>query len=244
MRVLILGGTARAREVATVATALGYHVVYSLSGAVTRPLTPRCPVRVGPFPGGLARWCRAWSVDRVVVATHPFATTIADEAYSAALGSGVPTVLSRCPGWRPVPGDEWYWADSPRAAARLAESLGRRILLTTGARSLSAFADSRRWFLIRTIEEVDTGKGAPRDAVFLRARGPFTTAGELALLREHRVDLVVTKDSGAEAVAAKLTAARESGIPVVLVRRPAPPPLPSRDSVSATVDWLAGHRGG
>lgn len=237
-RVLILGGTARGRELASTLAAEGIPVIYSLAGVVRRPLLPDCPVRFGPFPAGLADWLRAEGIKAVVTATHPFARAIAAEAYAAWSATGIPTVLLRRPGWRAVPGDDWHWADSLEHAAELAEDLGRRILVTTGARSLAAFSRSRRWLLIRTVEPPDGPP--PANARLIQARGPFSIESETALLREYRIDLVVTKDSGADCVSAKLTAARHLGIPVVVVRRPEPPPLPVRESAIEILSWL--HR--
>ncbi len=71
----------------------------------------------------------------------------------------------------------------------------------------------------------------PPDTRVLSARGPFTVEDETALLVEHRIDVLVTKDSGGAATAAKLTAARDRGLPVVMVRRP---PLP--DGVTTVPD--------
>ena len=231
--VLILGGTAEARELAAVLTARpGVRVTTSLAGRVTRPGALAGDVRVGGFGGaqGLAAWLREQHVDALVDATHPFAETITANAAQAAAVSGVSAVVLRRPGWRPGPEDRWHMATSLAAAADLLPRFGPRAFLTTGRLGLSAFAHlTDMHFVVRSVEPPEPPM--PPHTEVLLARGPFTVADETALLREYLVDVLVTKDSGGEATAAKLTAARQLGLPVVVVRRP---PLP--EGVSALPD--------
>ncbi|MEV0908283.1 cobalt-precorrin-6A reductase [Streptomyces hokutonensis] len=232
--ILVLGGTTEARELAAELAARRpeVRVTTSLAGRVSRPGAQAGEVRIGGFGGveGLAAWLREERVDAVVDATHPFAESITANATRAATDTGLPVVVLRRPGWRPVPGDRWHPVDSLPEAADALPGLGRRILLTTGRLGLAAFAHlPQLHFVVRSVEPPKPP--LPPDAEVLLARGPFTVAGEAALLREHRIDVVVTKDSGGAATAAKLTAAREAGVPVVVVRRP---PLP--DGVSAVPD--------
>ncbi|MFF6998882.1 cobalt-precorrin-6A reductase [Streptomyces sp. NPDC008313] len=223
--VLILGGTTEARALAArLAARPGVRVTTSLAGRVTRPAAIEGDVRVGGFGGadGLAAWLREHQVDAVVDATHPFAARITANAARAAAATGVPAVVLRRPGWRPGPGDRWHPAASLTEAAALLPPLGRRVLLTTGRLGLAAFADlPGLYVLARSVEPPEPP--LPHGTEILLARGPFTVAGERALLREHRIDVLVTKDSGGAATSAKLTAARELGLPVVVVRRPPPP---------------------
>ncbi|MEU8789499.1 cobalt-precorrin-6A reductase [Streptomyces sp. NPDC048643] len=231
--VLVLGGTTEARELAAGLTARpGVRVTTSLAGRVSRPGALEGDVRTGGFGGadGLARWLREHRVDVLVDATHPFASGITANAARAAAATGVPAVVLRRPGWHAGPGDRWHEADSLAEAAALLPGLGRRVFLTTGRLGLAAFADlAGLHFLVRSVEAPDPP--LPPDTEVLLARGPFTPDGERTLLLRHRVDVLVTKDSGGAATAAKLTAARDLGLPVVVVRRP---PLP--DGVSAVAD--------
>jgi len=223
--VLVLGGTAEARELAALlASCAGVRVTTSLAGRVSRPGALEGDVRVGGFGGaeGLAAWLREHHVDAVVDATHPFATGITANAARAAASTGLPVVCLRRPGWSACTGDRWHEAASLAEAARLLPQLGRRLFLTTGRLGLAAFAHlAGLHFVVRSVEPPEPPM--PPDVEVLLARGPFTVEGETALLRERRIDVLVTKDSGGTATAAKLTAARDLGLPVVVVRRPPPP---------------------
>ncbi|MEE1753587.1 cobalt-precorrin-6A reductase [Streptomyces sp. SP18CS02] len=224
MHVLILGGTTEARLVAGALHAAGTRVTTSLAGRVAAPRLPPGEVRVGGFGGaeGLARWLREHQVDAVIDATHPFAGTISFNAARAAAGTHVPLLALRRPGWAPVDGDDWHPVDSLDAAARALPALGHRVFLTTGRMGLAAFAHlSDTWFLMRSVDAPEPPFPPAMDV--LLDRGPFTLDGERELLRRHRVDVLVTKDSGGAATAPKLTAAREARLPVVVVRRPPAP---------------------
>lgn len=234
--ILVLGGTTEARQLAAdLAGRPDTRVTTSLAGRVARPGALEGEVRIGGFGGaeGLAEWLRAQRVDAVVDATHPFAAGITANAARAGAVTGVPVVVLRRPGWQAGAGDRWHWAASLADAAGLLPGLGRRVLLTTGRLGLAAFAGlDGLEFVVRSVEPPEPPM--PPHTEVLLARGPFTEADEVALLRERRIDVVVTKDSGGEATSAKLTAARRLGLPVVVVRRP---PLPG--GVAAVPD-LAG----
>jgi precorrin-6A/cobalt-precorrin-6A reductase len=239
MKVLLLGGTGEARELAGVLTGVpGVEVVSSLAGRTSDARLPAGEVRVGGFGGasGLAAWLREHPVDAVVDATHPFAVTMTANALTATREVGTPLVVLRRPGWTPAPGDNWHWADSTSAAANLLPRIGTRAFLTIGRQGLDAFADTGLWTLSRCVDPPDP---RPTWCELILARGPFAVADEQAILRDHRIDVLVTKDSGGPATAAKLTATRELGIPVVVIRRP---PLPvgheAVETVEDAVQWV------
>ncbi|SFO98308.1 precorrin-6A/cobalt-precorrin-6A reductase [Amycolatopsis arida] len=242
---LVLGGTAEARELAGELVARGVPVVSSLAGRVAAPRLPAGEVRIGGFggPAGLAGWLRAHDVAAVVDATHPFAERISASAVAGAGMVGVPLLRLERPGWADGdewPGVDWHPVSTMAEAAAALPALGRRVFLTTGRQGLAVFAGlADLEFLARCVDPPEPPL-PPRITVLL-GRGPYTVDGELALLRYHRIEVLVTKDSGGSMTSAKLVAARELGLPVVLVRRPsrpAPPP-PTVRTVAAALDWLA-----
>jgi len=243
MRVLILGGTGEARALAAeLAARPGVEVTSSLAGRVRDPALPAGAVRIGGFGGvaGLAAYLAAEQIDRLVDATHPFAATISAHAASAADATGVPLVVLRRPGWSVQPGDRWTRVpDIVAAAARAAALPSGCIFLTTGRRDLAAFAaDEGHDYLVRTVEPPD-GATPPRMTLLL-GRGPYPLDGEAGLMREHGVTALVTKDSGGVLTSAKLAAARDRGIGVIMVDRP---PLPAGVTAVPTVDAVLDRLG-
>ncbi|MFD7548172.1 cobalt-precorrin-6A reductase [Streptomyces sp. NPDC059578] len=249
MHVLVLGGTAEARRLAAllVGSAPDLRVTSSLAGRVAAPRLPPGEVRIGGFGGtdGLAAWLVRERVDVLVDATHPFAERMSANAVGAAAATGVPLVVLRRPGWRPVDGDDWHPVDSLAGAAALLPTLGARVFLTTGRMGLAAFTGTaeldRLWFLVRSVDPPEPPV-PPRMHVLLD-RGPFVLDDERALLAAHRVDVLVTKDSGGPATAPKLTAAREARVPVVIVRRPpVPAGVPVVTGPEEAARWVRGER--
>jgi precorrin-6A/cobalt-precorrin-6A reductase len=240
VKVLVLGGTA---EAASLAAALhdrpGYAVTSSLAGRVALPSLPPGEVRIGGFggPDALAGWLQAHGTDVVVDATHPFADQITENAVQAAKATGVRLVVLRRPGWTEGRGDHWHRVPDAPAAATLLPSLGRRVFLPIGRGELAAFAHlDELWFLVRTVERPHPPLPARHQLVI--SRGPFTADAERSLLREHRIDVVVSRDSGGAMTKAKLVAARELGLAVVLIERPAPPSVETVETVDEVVRLL------
>ncbi|GAB2774640.1 cobalt-precorrin-6A reductase [Amycolatopsis magusensis] len=240
IRVLILGGTAEARALAAALTERDIPVVSSLAGRVARPRLPVGEVRVGGFggPEGLAAWLAEHRIRAVVDATHPFAERISASAVAATRSAGVPLLRLERPGWEASPGDDWHWTSSLTEAAELLPELGGRVFLTTGRQGLPTFAHlDDLWFLIRCVDPPEPP--LPKHHELLLNRGPYEVDGEAGLLRTRRIEVLVTKDSGGSMTAAKLVAARRLGLPVVLVRRPAPAGAPRTvTTVPAVLAWL------
>jgi precorrin-6A/cobalt-precorrin-6A reductase len=237
--VLVLGGTGEARRLAAALHGEpAFAVTSSLAGRVAVPRLPCGDVRIGGFGGadGLLGWLRGHRTDAVVDATHPFASRMTAHAVAATAAAGVPLLVLRRPGWTPGPGDRWHRVPDALAAAALVPRLGERVFLATGSGDLPAFAGLAQWCLLRSVDPPPPPLPARHHLVL--ARGPFTADAERALLREHRVDVLVARDSGGDLTAAKLVAARELGLPVVLLDRPPPPDAPAVATVEEAVAWL------
>jgi precorrin-6A/cobalt-precorrin-6A reductase len=242
-QVLVLGGTGEARRLAAALVAVGTDVLSSLAGRVADPVLPEGDVRIGGFggPEGLTAWLAEHRPRAVVDATHPFAARITASAAAAAAARRVPLLRLQRPGWTPGPGDDWRFVDSLAQAAE-AVAGNRNVFLTTGRQGVGAFAELPGRVLVRSVDPPD--EPLPAGATLLLDRGPFSVADELALMREHAVDVLVTKDSGGHMTAAKLTAARELGIPVVLVRRPPlPDGVPTVATVAEALAWVTSRTG-
>lgn len=243
--VLLLAGTAEASELAARLHGARVAVVASFAGRTRVPGALPCPVRTGGFGGvdGLVAELRRGGYGALVDATHPFAATMPHHAAAAATAAGVPRVRVLRPPWVPGPGDDWEEVPDLAAAARRLDEIGaRRVLLTVGRYDLAAFAPGgERDYVVRSIDAPDPSVLPGAAVTVIAARPPFDLAAEAATLAEHRIDTLVTKNSGAAATAAKLAAAREAGVRVVMVQRPPAPAGPVAPTVEDALSALAGH---
>jgi len=243
-KLLILGGSG---EAAALARALNgdarYDVTVSLAGRTSEPVKLPGTIRIGGFGGaeGLARTLKDERFDVVIDATHPFADQIKANAIEAAGLAGVPLLAIRRPPWRPVEGDNWILVDDIEGAAVALGETARRVFLTTGRDELRPFVTaSQHFYLLRSVEAPDPSE-LPPHAELIVARGPFRLDDELAILKQHAIDIIVTKNSGGDATYAKLEAARVLGLPVLMVRRPVLPDAPSVETVADALRWLEQH---
>ncbi len=239
MRVLLLGGTAEARALAKTLHPQT-DIISSLAGRVPDPALPVGPVRIGGFGGvdGLKRWLQEENIDAVVDATHPFAATMTAHAAQACGQLQLPHLVLARPAWDP--GAAVVVTSDVEAAETVARKGYSRVFLTTGRSGVKAFAGSAAWFLIRAVTEPDHDV-MPQQYQLLLSRGPYHYDDEVTLLRQHRIDALVTKNSGGEMTRAKLDAAVALDIPVVMVARPPRPEgVTAVGTVEEAADWIAG----
>jgi precorrin-6A/cobalt-precorrin-6A reductase len=241
MRVLILGGTTEARLLAErLAPRRDLDVRVSLAGRTSNPVPHPVPVRVGGFGGaaGLSDYLTSERIDRLIDATHPYAAVMSQHAIDAARLADVPLLALRRAAWTPIAGDRWTEVADTRAAASALGEAPRRVFLALGRNDIAAFEQApQHAYLVRSVDPVDPPLRVSH-AVYVQARGPFGEGDDRALLAEHDIDAVVSKNSGGSAAYGKIAAARTLGIEVILVRRPAHADVPAVERIGDAVAWL------
>jgi precorrin-6A/cobalt-precorrin-6A reductase len=243
LRVLILGGTADAnRLAAAVANDARIDAVLSYAGRTENPTPQPISWRVGGFGGidGLANYLRAENIARVVDATHPFAAQISAHAVSACAVAAVPLLALERPPWQRALGDRWIEVEDLTAAAEALGAAPRRGFLGIGRQQLETFAaHPQHAYLVRLVDPPRAPLPLP-DAEVIVARGPFEREADRVMLRHHRIDLMVAKNAGGDYASAKIEAARDLALPVVMVRRPFIPARAKVETVADVLRWL-GH---
>jgi precorrin-6A/cobalt-precorrin-6A reductase len=241
MRVLILGGSSEASLLArTLAGDARFTPILSLAGRTASPLLPPVAVRIGGFGGpvGLAAWLRTERIAAILNATHPFAAQMSAHAVAAAEATATPLLRVLRPEWVPEPGDDWQEVPDMAAAAGALGDVPRRVLLTIGRQDLAPFAAApQHFYLIRSVD-LPPAPALPPQARVISARGPFEEAAERALLRQHAIEVLVTKNAGGSATRAKLAAARAGAVRVVMVARPPPAACATVPDVAQALGWL------
>jgi precorrin-6A/cobalt-precorrin-6A reductase len=240
-RILVLGGTGdSARLIPELAALTNVETIASLAGRTPKPNVPSVgQVRRGGFGGveGLVQYLNAEKIDLLIDMTHPFAAQITSNASIAAQQANIPRLVFCRPAWEQVEGDRWVSATDLNAAAALFPAMSDRVFLTIGRQELGAFARVVNcWFLMRMITPPDLDR-LPVGEVLLD-QGPFDLVKETQLLMDYGIGAIVSKNSGGNAAYAKIVAARNLSIPVVMIPRPLLPEGEVVSEVSAVVAWV------
>lgn len=223
---------------------LACDATLSYAGRVTSPMEQPIPVRSGGFGGvdGLARYLRDTQVTHVIDATHPFAAGISQNAAQASAMAGLPLIALTRPQWTPEPGDNWHAIDHISFAPQYIGNKRQNVFLAIGRQEIDTFAIApQHRYLLRVVDPPERAFRLPDHHIEI-ARGPFRLADDLTLLRRHGIEVIVSKNSGGSGARAKIDAARQLGLPVIMVNRPR---MPNRREVSEVADvikWL-GHSG-
>lgn len=237
---LILGGTTEASALARELAGAGISATVSLAGRVEKPRPLPLPTRIGGFGGaeGLAGYLREHDISRVIDATHPFAAAISRNAVTACAATGTPLLRLTRPAWREQAGDHWHEVTDIAGAVAALSRPAARVMLALGRMHLPEFAQNpQHFYLLRLVDPPAAPLPLPQAHVIVD-RGPFEVQTDRALLREHGIDLIVSKNSGGTGAYAKIAAARALGLPVVMIARPEIPPATEVTSVSETMGWL------
>ena len=245
MRVLILGGTTEAADLARrLAADMCFEATLSLAGRTADPGLPAISYRIGGFGGsdGLARWLTEQRVAAIVDATHPFADQISANAVAAAKAASVSLASIVRAAWPRQADDRWVEVDDIQTALAALGSEPKRVLLTIGRREVAAFkAAPMHTYVVRSVD-MPVPTDIPPNAELKLQRGPFDERDEEKLMRERRIDVVVSKNSGGAATYGKIAAARKLGLPVVMIRRPAKPSGIRLPDAPAAYAWLVSVR--
>ncbi len=237
---LVLGGTTEARGLCAALADAGIAGIVSLAGRVARPAPLGLPLRVGGFGGvaGLVHYLRAQRITHVIDATHPFAAQMSRNAVEACAQSRTPLIaLTRAP-WTAQSGDCWTEVADIAAAVTALTGAPRRVMLAVGRMHLDDFAvNPQHSYLLRLVDPPTAPLAFP-DAEVIVDRGPFTRAGDRALLERHRTELVVSKNAGGTGARAKIDAARDLGLPVLMIARPVLPPRREAYTIADVLHWL------
>lgn len=239
--ILLLGGTYEASRVARLLADAGADALFSYAGRTETPIPQPLPTRIGGFGGveGLVAYLRANAITHIIDATHPFAAQMSRHAIAACAQTGVRLLALERPQWAPGPGDNWQEMQSQEEAAAALPAKPSRIFLAIGRQGLAHFAPRPEHFYLLRLVNAPGALPLPR-AEIVQDRGPFTLENDLALLRQHRIEIIVAKNSGGAGGLAKLQAANMLRLPVLMLTRPA---IPARDVVAepeAAMRWLHG----
>ncbi|WP_425102378.1 cobalt-precorrin-6A reductase [Tropicibacter sp. S64] len=238
---LILGGTTEGRALSAALAEAGVPGTVSMAGRVARPLEQNLPLRIGGFGGvaGLVRYLKDHAITHVIDATHPFAAQMSRNAVAACAETGVPLLAYTRTPWQAQPEDDWSHVPDLAGAVAALDGPSKRVFLAVGRMHLEEFtAQPQHAYVLRLVDAPRTALGFP-EATVVVDRGPFTLEGDRALLRDHDIELVVSKNAGGKGAEAKIIAARELGVPVLMIDRPAIPPRTEAHSVDEVMRWLA-----
>ncbi len=242
-RILLLGGTTEASELARILAAKGTPAIFSYAGRTNAPIAQPLPTRTGGFggPEGLARYLQTEGITHVIDATHPFAAQMSTNAVTACTATQTPLLAFERAPWTATPADRWTRVPTTQAAADALPDEPARVFLAIGKQTLDTFAvKPQHHYLLRLVDKPEAPLPLPDTTVIL-AKGPFDEAADTALLRDHRITHIVAKNAGGTGADAKLKAARSLQIPVILIDRPAIPPRPVAGTVAQVMAWLAAH---
>jgi precorrin-6A/cobalt-precorrin-6A reductase len=241
MRILILGGTTEASQLARLlAGDARFEATLSLAGRTASPKPQALPTRIGGFGGiaGLETWLRDNDIAAVIDATHPYAAQISAHAVAVCDTLSIPLAsILRTP-WTRENGDNWIEVETPDAAALALGTTPARVFLTLGRLELAAFAAAPQHYYIARIIDPAGDIALPPDISFVHERGPFDATKEEDFLVREQISVIVSKNSGGSATYPKIAAARRLLIPIVMIGRPHKPHGVALDSPQAAMRWL------
>lgn len=239
--ILVLGGTTEATRLVQALADTRLPATLSYAGRVERPRPQPVPVRTGGFggPEGLARYLSDQGITHLIDATHPFAAQMSTHAVQAAAATGTPLLAYTRPAWVPEHGDDWTLVPDIAAAVSALDGAGARVLLAIGRMHLASFAaQPQHHYLLRLVDPPQSPPPLPDHHIVID-RGPFTVHDDMALLVQHRITRIVSKNAGGTGARAKLVAARQLCLPVIMIDRPTLPARHEATRLDQVLHWLS-----
>ncbi|WP_003541421.1 precorrin-6A reductase [Desulfotomaculum nigrificans] len=230
--ILVLAGTVEGRQTAALLQEHGFRVTASVVSPYGAELLSRqgvsC-VRTGPLDELSLQALLQQGVSLLVDATHPFATAISQLAMQVARRLGVPYLRLERPAAELPPHPLVHPVESLQQGIDRSLALGRVWFSTLGSKHLPTLVVAARRsgvkLVARVLPDLNVIKAClnlglnPADIVALQ--GPCSEDLNLALYRQYRAQVVLTKDSGGTGgVPEKVAAAVKAGIPIVVWQRP------------------------
>jgi precorrin-6A/cobalt-precorrin-6A reductase len=242
MRALVLGGTSDANRLADAIACARIEAIYSYAGRTQSPVTQSLPVRTGGFGGesGLIEFIKAEQITHVIDATHPFAAEMSRHAIAACKALDLPLIALERALWTQIAGDRWIEVEDIDAAVDALPGPRAHVFLAIGRQHLMPFAAKPQHAYTLRFVDPPIGPLPLPDTEIIVSRGPFTFQGDLELMRTRNIEWVVARNAGGAGARAKIDAARELGLPIVMIARPALPERPRVESVEEVLAWL-GH---
>ncbi|MFY0597714.1 MAG: cobalt-precorrin-6A reductase [Cognatishimia sp.] len=240
---LILGGTTEASALAHAVASNDLKATFSYAGRVANPKAQPIPTREGGFggPQGLAAYIRNHNISHVIDATHPFAAQMSWNAFEACRATDTPLAALTRPAWTPVENDTWQLVPDIAHAVAILQGEAKRVMLALGRLHMNDFAvQPQHHYVLRLVDAPEETPALPNHTVVV-ARGPFDVDEDIALFKEHAVEVVVCKNAGGTGAAAKIQAARALGLPVIMIERPKLPARAELATPKAVLEWLTAH---
>ena len=218
--VLLLGGTADARHLAAGLHAQKIPFIYSVAGLVRQPAVSG-EVISGGFSqrGGLAAFIKRRGIVAIVNAVHPFASKMTEEAEKVSVQCKIPYWRFLRPAWQIQAGDQWVSCEDWHTIA--AQMLAYKNVLFTAGQLPQRVLDhikpeQQAWMRTAVVPKTTL----PVNCQWIKAIGPFDIESERQLFVEHKIDVLVSKNSGGMATYAKIAVARQLSLPILMLDRP------------------------
>ena len=232
--VLVVAGTPEAAQIVRELRAVGQQVT------VCQREPDRLARPEGQICEDVAAVVAGTPLAAVIDAGHGFEAGQSLRIAEACGRRSLPYVRVLRPCWTAQAGYLWHAVDSIAQAVQ-ALPAGARVLANTGRVSIpefKRFAGDR--VFLRQLEQHDIAPPWPF-LTFQFGQAPFSVEDEVSLFKQLGLSGLICRNVGGVASASKLMAARALGLPVYMVRRPAPPPgvCVARGSADA-VQWFEG----